>query len=768
MKQENMVYRAEDFSLENDSLLLDETLFHNANGYLGVRSCFEEGYPAGCRSVRGQYINGFYDLTEMKQAENLCGLTQEKQTMLNVADTQGIELSLGGEPFSMFRGQVLKSSRSLDMKKGVTARCCRWRSPEGGEVEIEIVRMASFALPPLFTIEYRVRSVDFSGRLRFRSSHIGGVMNHSEPDDPRVASEPARYLTPEEAVFSPGGCSVVTAHTSKSGLSVTSAVKNFLSKPAEARRSVRGGSASEEFEVSVLPGETVTLTKYAVFCDSIRRPDDCRAAALAAMEQAEGRPLSEWYRLQEEYLDDFWETGAVGLQGDDRLSLAINYGLYQLIQSVGKDPHANIAAKGLSGEGYEGHYFWDTEMYIEPYFLLTRPEIAKNLIAYRYATLDAARENARILGHKKGALYPWRTIMGKECSGYFPSGSAQYHINGDIAYSVVNYYLVTGDLGFIASCGAEILFETARLWLDVGNYHGGRFQICCVTGPDEYTCLVNNNYYTNAIARHNLRWAARFYDLLKRGGLLAPAASKIGLEETEVAAFREAAEKMYLPYDEKLDISPQDDSFLTKKKWDLAGTPPENFPLLLHYHPLYLYRHQVCKQADTVLAHCILEDEQKLSTMRNSFRYYEQITTHDSSLSSCIFCIMASRFGMAEKAFDYFGDSAEMDLEDTHGNTKDGIHTANMGGVYLAIVFGFAGLRIKEDGLHLAPAIPRQWRAYDFKLRDGGGLLHVSVNGKGAEIVLLSGAQTRIFLYGKAHLLKDRLFVPLEKWGAEE
>ena len=766
MNQENRIYEVKNFSLKNDSLLLYETLFHNANGYLGVRSSFEEGYPAGFQSIRGQYINGFYDFAEMKQAENLCGLATEKQTMLNVADTQGITVKLGGEPFSMFTGTVLASVRRLDMAKGVTERRVLWRSPAGREAEIDIVRMASFSLLPLFTIEYRVKSVDFSGKLEFRSSHIGRVKNYCAPGDPRVAGEAPQYLTPGQALFSPQGCSVVTSRTSKSGLFVTSAVQNRLSKPASARREARGSSAWEEFAAEIKPGEQVTLTKYAVLCDSVRYPD-CRRAALEILARAAARPLGEWYRLQEEYLRDFWETGEVSLQGGGELSRAINYNLYELVQSVGKDPHCAIAAKGLSGEGYEGHYFWDTEMYIEPYFLLTKPEIAKNLIAYRSLTLDAARQNARILGHAKGALYPWRTIMGKECSGYFPSGSAQYHIDGDIAYSIVNYYLVTKDLDFIAECGAEILFETARLWLDAGNYQNGKFQICCVTGPDEYTCLVNNNYYTNLMARYNLKWAVKFYRLLQRRGKLAPVAAKIGLKEEEIREFQQAADRMYLPYDEALDINPQDDSFLTKAKWDFAGTPRENYPLLLHYHPLALYRRQVCKQADTVLAHFVLEDEQKLSTIRNSFRYYERITTHDSSLSSCIFCIMASRLGMSEKAYEYFGDSAEMDLKDLHGNTRDGIHTANMGGVYMAIVYGFGGLRIKEDGLHLAPALPRPWEGYAFKLRKEDSLLQVSVRREKAELTLLSGTAKPVFLYGRKYVLKDRLSVPLEKWGAE-
>lgn len=767
MEQNNTVYEVKNFSLENDALMLYETLFHNANGYLGVRSNFEEGYPDDFQSIRGEYINGFYDFTEMKQAENLCGLTEEKQTMLNVADTQGVLLQVDGERFSMFEGEVLESARRLDMKKGVTERRVVWRSPGGKEVEIRITRMASFVLLPLFTIEYRVKALNFSGQIGLKSTHIGSVLNYCAPGDPRVASESLQHLIPEKAAFTGDGCSVVTAAASKSGLQVTSAVKNRLSKPASVQQKIQNSAASQSFVAEIAAGETVTLTKYTALCDSVRYPD-CRGEAPNLARQAAEQPLSHWYGEQEKYLDRFWETGAVRLEGDDEQARALTYNLYQLIQSVGKDPHSNVAAKGLSGEGYEGHYFWDTEMYIEPYFLLTRPEIARNLIAYRYTTLDAARENARVLGHEKGALYPWRTIMGKECSGYFPSGSAQYHINGDIAYSVVNYYLVTKDVDFIAECGAEIVFETARLWLDVGNYCEGSFRINCVTGPDEYTCLVNNNYYTNVLARHNLRWAVRFYELLKARGRIAPLAKKLGLTEDEIAAFEKAAEAMYLPYDRERDINPQDDSFLMKKRWDLGRTPPEEFPLLLHYHPLHLYRYQVCKQADTVLAHFILEDEQKLSTMRNSFAYYEAITTHDSSLSSCIFCIMAARLGMPEKACTYFGESAKMDLYNTHNNTRDGIHTANMGGVYMAIVYGFGGLRIKEDGLHLAPVLPEQWRGYDFQLRLEDSLIRVSVKRASAEIVLAQGTEKSLFLYGRKRLLKDRLVFPLEKWGAEQ
>ncbi len=767
MLSKNMIYQINNFSLDNQKLMLYETIFHNANGYIGIRSNFEEGYPDNYQSIRGAYINGFYDLTPVAQAENLYGLTHEKQTMLNIHDVQEIQLMVGGEKFSMFSGTVLKSMRRLDMKKGITERSVLWRSPQGKTVKIDITRMTSFALLPLFTIEYHVRSIDFSGEVKLRSSHIGKAMNYYSTNDPRVAGDHIQHLVPDEAFFADKNTSVILSHTLHSNLSVTTVVRNVLSRKSRIKNRLYENSAAQDFLLKLDKGEEVVLIKYAVFCDSIRYPD-CRKKAQKIMNKATASPVKKWYYLQERYLKQFWDTGAVVIKGNEKLSNAITYGLYQLIQSVGKDPYSNVPAKGLSGEGYEGHYFWDTEMYVEPYFLLTHTEIARNLILYRYRTLKEARENARILGHGKGVLYPWRTITGKECSGYFPSGSAQYHINGDIAYSVINYYLVTRDLGFMADYGAEILFETARLWINIGSYYQGSFRICCVTGPDEYTCLVNNNYYTNVLAKHNLKWAAKIYDILKKNEKIAPVAEKIHITESEIQEFREASQHMYLPYNEKLDINPQDDSFLMKKKWPFSKNDFKEYPLLMHYHPLCLYRHQICKQADTVLAHFILEDEQKFSTMKHSFQYYEKITTHDSSLSSCIFCIMASRFGMSEKAYQYFGNSAELDLKNLQGNTKDGIHVANFGGVYMAVVFGFAGLRIKEDGFHLAPALPKEWKGYEFKLRNAGGLFDLMVTDKSVNIKVLSGIPQKIFVYNKPYLLKKSLQVPLRTGAVTE
>lgn len=761
MREKLLVYELNNFSLSNDDLMLSETVFHNANGYIGIRSNFEEGYPKEYDTIRGSYINGFYNISEMKQAEKLYGMAEEKQTMVNVSDSQTIVLMLDDETFSMFRGTVLESKRLLDMERGFTSRMIKWRSPKGKEIEIIIKRMTSFDQLSLFTIEYSVKALNFSGNIRFISYHRGDVLNYSNPNDPRVAGENFIHILPEKIEIE-NETSYITSMTTKSGLSACSGVTNLLSKEGTGYIKQEENSTAATIDSTIHMGEVVTLTKYSVFTDSIRYVD-CKAGAVLEMKKALGISLNELYEHQIRYLSSYWSNSFVQIDGDDELSLAVNYNLYQLIQSVGKDEHCNIAAKGLSGEGYEGHYFWDTEMYIIPYFLLTNPDLARNLIEYRYKTLDLARENAKLLGHKKGALYPWRTIMGKECGGYFPSGSAQYHINGDIAYAIISYYLATKDADFIANKGGEIIFETARLWMDAGHFYKGKFRINEVTGPDEYTCMVNNNYYTNASAKYNLQWAVKFYYMLIKEGKLTAIVDKIGIREEEIKEFEKAANQMYLPYDEELKINPQDDSFLEKKVWDFKHTPKEKYPLLLHYHPMYLYRHQVCKQADTVLAHFIFEDFQSIETIRNSFEYYEKITTHDSSLSACIFSIMAAKLGYVEKAYHYFGDSAMLDLYNTHQNSKDGIHTANMGGNYMAIVYGFGGLRLKESGLYFAPKLPKEWNGYEFKIIYEGSHVKVKVTKERVVFTLLSGEAKSIYVNEKLYQLKDSIVIAMTK-----
>jgi alpha,alpha-trehalose phosphorylase len=751
------IYYSNNISLDNDNVVLNEAIFHNANGYIGVRYDFEEGYPEGYKITRSQYINGFFDYAEMSQPEKLFGLPVTKQVMLNVADTQEIRLFIEGEQFSMYSGTILDYKLYLDMNCGVTVREVKWRSPKGKEVYIQIKRMASLHQLSLFLIEYEITPLNFSGEIIIQSVHEGNVSNYADENDPRCPVVCKQYLMPVSCELK-DGASYITSRTSESGLEVCSCVKNVLSQTNQHEFMMENNRAVCIMKTNVESGQPIKLLKYAVFSDSIRH-GDCSIQAQEEMNLALSTPIEELHRKQEGHLCIYWKNCSVEITGDAELEQALNYNMYQLNQSVSKDVFGNIAPKGLSGDGYDGQHFWDTEMYIQPFFTITNPADSRILIESRYNQLDQARKNAAIAGHRTGALYPWRTITGQECSGYFPAGSAQYHINGDIAYSIIAYFLATKDIEFIAAKGAEVVFETARLWIDVGNFYHGEFHINDITGPDEYTCIVNNNYYTNVLAQYHLRWAVKFYTMLKEAGLLSPVAKKIKLRIAEIRGFIKAAEAMYLPYDEDLKINPQDDSFTSKKEWKLDSIPKDKFPLLLHYHPLHLYRHQICKQADTVMAYFILEDAQHIDTMRKSFRYYERITTHDSSLSQPIFSIVAARLGMEDKAYQYFGDSAKLDLKNLHRNTKDGIHTANMAGSFLTIVYGFGGFRLKEQGPSFWPMLPSQWKKYSFKVVYENSRIKVTVTAKECILTLEKGKSKMIKIYGEAYRLNDRLVI---------
>ena len=721
-------------------LNLNETLFCNANGYIGIRGTLEEGVPEDFPTMRGQYLAGAYEIIPMKQAESLCNLVEKKQTMLNICDTQTIRLLVRGEEFAPAAGGVIDAERILDMEAGYTERTTHWKSPSGKEIRVRIRRMAHFGVKELFTTEYEVQALNFSGELIFDSWHISRVANYSDPNDPRLADASPCYLVTEEQGFLKGMSYSVTK-TRKSGVAIAAVTDHIVKSEGKSDSMVReeGGSLVTRLRVPVKENDKITIIKYAAFSDSVREPDP-KSKAIQVLTCSMKRDLEDLYDDQKRYLSEFFERSLMKIEGDSVLEEAVRFNMYQLLQAAPHDDHSGIAAKGLTGEGYEGHFFWDTEMYVVPFFVLTDPSLARNILSYRYATLPQARENAGLVGHKKGALYPWRTITGVECSGYFPSGTAAYHINGAIAYALIQYYLTTGDDEFIKEKGLEILIETARLWLDTGVYdRKGRFVIQEVTGPDEYTCMVNNNYYTNASAKYNLEYAARLYERFADDSAVRIMAEEISLTQDEIDEMKEAAEKMYLPYDEEYGINPQDDSFLEKPVWDLEATPKEDFPLLLHYHPLYLYRYQVCKQADTVLAHFLFPKLQSRETMEKSFRYYEKITTHDSSLSTCVFSMTASMLGLREEALSYFGDSAKLDLQNRHENTKDGVHTANMGGCYMAIVNGFAGLRISEAGLEIDPFVPKGLTRYSFPFSYRGRNLKLTVDKDKAKLELISG-----------------------------
>ncbi|MFD2130679.1 glycoside hydrolase family 65 protein [Pseudogracilibacillus auburnensis] len=747
-----MSWTIQSYSTDVEKLLLEESLFFTGNGYIGVRGNLEENNLHPPNTIRGAYVNGFYDDVPISYGEKMYAFPETQQKSLNITDTQTMEIWLGEgewrEKFSLQEGKVISYVRSLYVDKGYTERNIQWQSLSGHEIIINIKRLASFTTKNLFVQCMTLKPISGDIPIQVVSKLDGNVHNFIDPTDPRVGHDGEKRLaiTRMEHV---DDANYIELQTSKSNLSVAT-LTDLSVDNSDVSYEYSKDDTSFTTTATFLLTETTKIEKRTFFADSIRY-DHLANTLVNLKSELASTSFEKIKNEQQTYLLDFWSRADICIKGDRKLQKAIRFNLFHILQSTGQDGISNIAAKGLSGEGYEGHYFWDTEIYLLPIFIMTDPDVAKKLLLYRYSILSHAKERAIEMGHKQGALFPWRTISGTECSSFFPAGTAQYHISADIAHSYIQYYLATNDLKFMKRAGAEVLIETARLWIDAGHYYDNSFRIDAVTGPDEYTCIVNNNYYTNVMAKQNLQWAVKVCHLLQKSDETFWEAFKerLTITEKELISFKCAAESMYLPIDKDLYINPQDDTFLQKKKWDFTNVPKEHYPLLLHYHPLTIYRYQVCKQADTVLAHLLIEEEQSEKVMKNSFHYYEKITSHDSSLSSCVFSMMAARIGCLEKAYNYFIQSASLDLDNTQGNTKDGLHMANMGGTWMGIVVGFAGMRLKESGLHFRPQLPKQWEEYSFHLQYQNRILRFTVSKADFHIELLKGSPLSIYVWGK-------------------
>uniref|UniRef100_A0A7S4LEI1 Glycoside hydrolase family 65 central catalytic domain-containing protein n=1 Tax=Eutreptiella gymnastica TaxID=73025 RepID=A0A7S4LEI1_9EUGL len=675
--------------------------------------------------------------------------------MLNVTNSLPILLTIEGESFSMFQGTVLAYTRVLSFQSGQMSRSVMWRSAKGHEVQVNVVRMCSQKNKHLAVIRYSVNPLNFDGKIEISSGLDGNVSNMSAADDPRVGANISgqalqTIYSKQDQTFA-----ALEQRTQASGFFLVCAMENSLeganATVEEVEYTIHDQKKFVKFSFEGKKGETVVLTKYIAYVSSRDyEKDEIHRRARQVVTTAKEEGFAKAEEDQRSFYDAFWEHADVEIRGDAYLQQGMRFNLFHLVQSVGRDGLTNVGAKGLTGEGYNGHYFWDGEVYVMPFFLYTNPDMAKPLLLHRYHTLDAARRRARELNINKGCLFPWRTICGEECSSFFPAGTAQVHINADIAYCFKSYISATNDVDFVLNYGAEVLFETARAWIELGTWQAGSFQIHGVTGPDEYTAIVDNNFYTNIMAQMNLQYACELYKILfsEHPETLQKLKAKIGMLDGEELQWEKAWEKMYLPHDKTSNIHPQDDSFLKKKPWAFEDTPRTKYPLLMHFHPLVIYKHRVCKQADLILAHFLLGDKFTLKEKKADFDFYEPLTTHDSSLSTSIFSIVASEIGYHTKAYEYFMCTARMDIDDVNKNVAHGIHTACMGGAWLCLVAGFAGMRVYNKTLHFDPYLPMEWDSYLFHLSFKNARLKVEVLEKSVIYTLVEGQSLRFIHSG--------------------
>ncbi|MFQ4149992.1 glycoside hydrolase family 65 protein [Arthrobacter sp. LAPM80] len=728
--------------LDLDVLAQSESVFALSNGHIGWRGNLDEGAPY---ELPGSYLNGVHELRPLPYAEAGYGYPESGQTMINVTNGKLIRLLVDDEPFDVRYGRLHSHERVLDFRAGVLRRSALWSSPAGRTVRISSTRLVSLAQRSVAAIEYQVEAVDGPVRLVVQSELVVNEPLPPANGDPRVAAVLESPLR-SEMYASDGARAELVHRTERSGLCVAAGMDHLVDGPASTQ--VLAESFPDLGRVSLTVtlerGDRLRVVKFVTYgWSEVRTRQALRDQVDAALT---GARQSGWDGLlaeQRTYLDDFWARADVEVDGDAEIQQAVRFALFHVLQAGARAEGRAIPAKGLTGTGYGGHAFWDTETFVLPVLTYTVPGAAAHALTWRHSTLGPALERAAQLG-MKGAAFPWRTIAGAECSSYWPAGTAAFHVGADIADAVVRYLGATGDADFERTFGLELIAQTARFWRSLGHHDDqGRFRIDGVTGPDEYSAVADNNTYTNLMAQHNLASAVA---IAKRN---PDRARELGIDDEEMAAWGDAARDMMLPYDEVLGIHPQAEGFTAHQEWDFAGTDPGHYPLLMHFPYFDLYRKQVVKQADLVLAMHLRGEAFTPEQKAANFRYYERLTVRDSSLSACTQAVMAAEVGHLGLAYDYLAEAALMDLDNLEHNTRDGVHIASLAGTWIALVAGLGGMRERDGSLSFAPRLPEGLTRLCFRLLFRGRCLQVETTPDATNYRLLVGDTLQILHFGE-------------------
>lgn len=741
-------FEVEEWAVHEKALHLDilaqtESIFALSNGHIGLRGNLDEGEP---HSVPGTYLNSVYEVRTLPYAENAYGYPEYGQTVINVTNGKLMRLLVDDSPFDMRYGEVQSHDRILDLRSGVLRRDVRWTSPAGRAIHVTSTRLVSFTQRAIAAIHYEVEALEEPVSIVLQSELVS---NEAAPDagrDPRAGIVPLNPLECEEHDVQ-GTRGWMIHHTHGSELRIGAAMDHRMEGPDNV--TIESESTCNIARVSFLaqlqPGERLCVTKFIAYgWSGLRSQPAIHDQVMAALAAARRTGWEGLLAEQHSYLDNFWNDANIELEGDAEIQQALRFALFHVLQAGARGERRPIPAKGLTGPGYDGHVFWDTETFVLPMLTLTLPHAAADELRWRHSTLPLARTHAHQLG-LRGAAFPWRTIHGEECSGYWPAGLAAFHINADIAYAVAYYVGCTGDMDFEEKIGLELLVETARLWASLG-YHdpAGHFRIDGVTGPDEYSALVDNNVYTNLMAQYNL------YSALLAVRRHPEAAHALGVEESELRAWDAAMKNIFLPHDERLGVTPQDETFTEHEVWDFAETSPDQYPLLLHYPYFHLYRKQVVKQADLVLAMHLRGDAFTPEQKARNFAYYEALTVRDSSLSAATQAVLAAEVGQIKLAYDYLGETALMDLYDLEHNTHDGLHIASLAGTWTALVAGFGGMRVYGEKLIFAPHLPDGISKLAFTLLFRSRRLCVELTNHHASYRLLEGEPLNVCHHGES------------------
>lgn len=722
--------------IEPSRLKFFESVFALSNGYMGIRGTIDADCP-GFRdySYPAFFINGVYDYASYKYEVPFINLAKRRHCILNICDWRIFNLNICGERFDPTQGRLLYYRRQLDMKQGVLNSDVLWESPCGRQVQIRSARIVSMVRRHIAAVNYEVTALNFSGTISIESCINGNVESQALPGNhlsliSHGVKDDMRFLH----------CQTHTDHID------VAMVFHHHSKASEKLETVlttSNGSFKEVVKADCEQGQAISVTKTGSFYTSIE--SDKNTLLDRAFNELKGAcddGFQELLKEQKEYWSRYWSTADIEIEGVPRDQQAIRFNLFHLAQSLPDDHYRSISANGQTGDHYSGCVFWDTEMFIVPNFVYTNPKAVRMLLEWRYDRLEHARSYAKQIC-LSGANYPWATISGEDIICVPEGPSTEHHLNCAIARAIWQYWMATGDEDFVFGKCAEILFETARFFVSLGQFvpnRNNQFCINSVTGPDEYAVGVNNNCYTNVMVQWHLRFARQVHDRLRQNQpeQYNALVGKINLNPDECEEWQHAADNMYIPFNEQLGIHEQDDSFLYLAPVDM-NLIPKYQDIQMSCPPANLRRLPVVKQADVVLLMFTRGEQFSIEQKHANYEYYEPRTSHGSSLSPGVYSIIASEIGKTQDAYRYFQQAVLLDLFDLRGNVAGGLHLACMGTAWMAVINGFGGMRDYQDRLIFNPELPREWTMCRFKVRYKGQMLEVEMRKAGTNFCLIEG-----------------------------
>ena len=731
-----------------------ESLFSIGNGAMGQRANFEESYSG--ETFQGSYIAGIYypDKTKVGWWKN--GYPEYFAKVLNAPNWIGIDIVINGEMLDLAKCTVHNFGRELNMKEGWYNRTFQATLQNGIEIKANVTRFLSLTADELGVINYEITPLNRAAKIEYRPYVDGGVKNED-------ANWEEQFWEPLDVQHN-GNQGFVTARTFKTHFNVATFMHNTLFLAGRELEilpaTVDAGKDKVQFSyvVEVNPNETVTLQKFGGYTVSLNHDNDkLVGAAKNIIADARAKGYEALLEEQKRAWAAIWEMADITIEGDVKAQQGIRFNIFQLNQTyLGKDPRLNIGPKGFTGEKYGGSTYWDTEAYCIPFYMATKDlQVARNLLTYRHNQLQKAIENAQKLGFTNGAaLYPMVTMNGEECHNEWEITFEEIHRNGAIAYAIYNYTRFTGDYSYIPEKGLEVLIGIARFWHQRATYssHKDKYVILGVTGPNEYENNVNNNFYTNYIAKWCIDYTVEQIEKIERE--YAADHNRVmklaNLNIQEIKQWQEVSSNMYLPYSEEHGVYLQQDGFLDKELVKVSDLDRSQRPINQKWSWDRILRSPYIKQADVLQGFYFFEDHFTQEELERHFDFYEPFTVHESSLSPCVHSIQAAKLGRMEQAYTFYLRTSRLDLDDYNKEVEEGCHITSMAGTWMSIVEGFGGMRVKNDALHFEPRIPQQWKGYSFKINFRNRVLKVSVHAGETVFSLEGNDKLTVYVNGKA------------------